>query len=149
VARTGLTCELHLDPAGPGLVGVRFQVSNPGNAPVAVSYYEPFVDFDLSARTDQSDLPIVQPAYSLAAQQVESIIQSDETVTIQTPIRITFDPTIPPSGGPDPTTWTIPYGPTTVHLTAVVRLRGTKLPPCHAVLGPEHLNGGERGSALG
>jgi hypothetical protein len=133
---TGLTCALHLHPAGPGVVRVGFRIRNAGQLPVVVGYFQPFVDFDLSARTQDGELPIVRPAYDIGVQAVELTIGPDETLALETPIRIVFDPTVPPSGGAHATTWTLRHVPTTVHLTAVAHLRGAELPPCEAVLDP-------------
>lgn len=134
-----LTCALHLNPAGPGLVGIAFRIHNAGSAPVEVTREEPFADFELSASTPEGELPLVEPGYDIGVHTVTSTVAPGGELTLPTPFRIGFDATVAPSGGPDPTRWSIVHPATVVRLTARVRLGGQELPPCDAVFDPAAL----------
>ncbi len=134
-----LTCALDLSPAGGHLVRIAFRLRNTGSAPVEVVRMEPFADFTLSVSTPERELPVVEPGYNIGVHTVASTLAPGGELTLLTPFRIGFDPAVAPSGGPDPTRWSIVHPATPVRLTARVRLGGRELPQCEAVLDPGEL----------
>ena len=131
-----LTCTLDLTPAGGGEVGLAFGVGNPGSRPVTVQYYRPFIGFDLTADAADGRVPLVQPGYDVGVQPVTQTIGAGETVQIATPIRLRFDPQVAPSGGAEPTLWTLKHAPAPVHLQVTLRLSGATVAPCSAQFDP-------------
>ena len=51
---------------------------------------------------------------------------------IETPIRLRFDPDVPPSGGDVPTRWTLQHDPVRVVLRATPHLEGAPVGLCEA-----------------
>jgi len=127
-----LTCVLEIIPINPVEVGLAFLVSNPGNRPVEVHYLTPFIQFELSAKANRRKIPLIQPAYDTGAQLVRRVIAPGETIRIETPIKLVFDPQVPPSGGDIPTRWTLKQMPVSVDLSVTLRLGGASVAPCQA-----------------
>jgi len=127
-----LACSLHLSPAGAGETGLAFELRNTGDRPVTVQYFRPYVAFDLTARTDGTEIAIVQPAYDTGLQPVTVTIPAGESARIETPIRLRFDPDVPPSGGDVPTRWTLQHDPVPVVLRATPHLEGAPVGLCEA-----------------
>ena len=125
-----LSCTIELTPAGGGEVALAFGLRNPGEQPVTVRYFRPFVGFALTARAEDGDVRIVQPAYDSGVQRVTATLAPGETVRLATPFRLRFDPNVPPSGGDVPTRWSLRHAPVPVVLRATLDLSGATVEPC-------------------
>jgi len=122
-----LTCSLEPTSAGPGRHGLRFGIRNHGSTPVTLTWWEPFLGFDLTASAADGTVPIVRPIFDTGAQPVSTQLAPDEDRWLETPIQLAFDPDVPPSGGPDPTVWTLVHQPVPVELSVVVHLPSGEL----------------------
>jgi hypothetical protein len=132
----GLRCELSLAPQTDGDIGVAFDVSNAGAEPVEIGFIHPFLGFELAVDSDDGPIPVVQPAYSVAGRAQTLTIAPGATERIETPVRLRFDPQVPPSGGDEPTRWSLAHEPVPVRLEATLRLDGRSLGPCRGRLDP-------------
>lgn len=132
-----LTCTLELTPIGPGGTGLAFLVTNPSQAPVEVHYFIPFIEFELSVETGGVQIPLIQPAYDTGVQPVRRVIAQGETIRIETPIKLVFDPDAPPYGGVIPTHWVLKHAPVPVDLTVTLQLGGAVAAPCQAHWDPQ------------
>lgn len=127
-----LACTLQLVPAGGREIGLAFELRNPGARAVTAQYFNPFLDFALTAHADDGEIPIVQPGYDTGQQPIAVTIPAGESIRIETPIRLRFDPDVPPSGGNVPTVWTLQHTPVPVLLRATLSLEGVTVGPCEA-----------------
>jgi hypothetical protein len=143
VALSGLTCSLKPTPDGHGRYGLRFGIHDGGPEPVTLTWWQPFLNFDLTAATAEGEARIVRPAFDTGVQLVTEQVAPGGTLWLETPIQLSFDPDVPPSGGPDPTVWTIVHPPTPVEVSAVLHLPDGDL-RCAAVLHPEAPGEAER-----
>jgi hypothetical protein len=125
-----LTCELDLIPR-QSEVGLGFNLQNVADKPITFRYFMPFADFELKAFTDEDQpIPIIQPAYDTGVQPVSVTVAAGETIRIETPIRLQFDPNMAPAGGDDPTLWTLQHAPTPVRLQVTMHLGELEVAPC-------------------
>jgi len=131
-----LTCTLELRQAGSGVAGLEFVLRNTGQCPTVVRYFQPFVDFDLIADAPDGPVRVVQPALEISLRPVTLTIEPGEETAIQSPIRLGFDPDVPPSGGTDATRWSLVRNPSPVRLTVTLRVSGADLPPCETLFDP-------------
>lgn len=127
MALPGLTCSLEPTPAGPDRHGLRFGLQNRGSAPITLTWWEPFVDFDLTATAADGSVSIVRPIFDTGVQPVSAHLAPGEELWLETPIQLAFDPEVPPSGGSDPVVWTLVRQPVPVELSVVVHLSGGDL----------------------
>jgi hypothetical protein len=127
-----LTCTLEIIRINPDEIKLAFLVLNPGQQPVRIHYLTPFIQFELSALASGQRIPVIQPAYEVGAQPVRRDIAPAETIRIETPFKLVFDPQVSPSGGDNPTRWTLKHRPVAVDLTAELRLGGASVVPCQA-----------------
>jgi hypothetical protein len=122
VTLPGLTCSLEPTETDPGRYGLRFGIHNGGPAPVAVDWWQPLVTFDLAVTGPQGELELVRPILDSGARPMSEPVAAGETLWLETPIQLSFDPDVPPAGDPDPTVWTIASPPAPVRLSAVLHL---------------------------
>lgn len=134
---TPLACKLETPAVNSDQFALTFDVSNPGPRPAAVEYFEPYAEFDLKVYADDGEVPLIQPAYDSQVRPVRVTIAPGETVRISTPIRLRFDTRERPSGGEDPTLWTLRHAPAPVRLRATMTLRGAMVAPCETHLVPQ------------
>jgi hypothetical protein len=127
-----LACTLQLVPTGGQEIGLAFELRNSGDRVVTAHSFTPFLDFVLTARADDGEIPIVQPGYDTGQQPIVMTIPAGESNRIATPIRLRFDPDVPPSGGDDPTIWTLQHAAVPVLLRATLSLEGATVSPCEA-----------------
>ena len=127
-----LGSHLLLLPDGAEGVGLCFVLVNPGTDPVTISYAQPFVAFSLHAEAEDGRVEVVQPAFSSGVRLRTETIEPAATVTINSPIRLVFDPHVAPHGGEVGTRWTLAHEPTRVRLTVTVQVDGATVPPCTA-----------------
>jgi hypothetical protein len=127
-----LACTLQLLPTGGSEIALAFEVRNAGGRPVTARYFRPYLDFELTATAADGPVPIVQPIHDTGLYPVEVTIEPGKTAHIETPIRLRFDPDVPPSGGDVPTVWTLRHAPVPVVLRAILRLDGATVGPCEA-----------------
>lgn len=133
---TTLTCTLELAPAGAGEVGLAFQVRNPGRQRVTLAYYQPYLDFDLTADGPDGRIPVLQPPYDVMAIPATLAIDPGKTARLETPFHLRFDPHVDASGGEVPTIWTIWHEPVPVRLRATLRFDGATVAPCELDFDP-------------
>lgn len=131
-----LACKLEASPINAEKFALSFSVSNSSPQPAAVEYFEPYLDFDLKAYADGGEVQLIQPAYDVGVRPVKATIAPGETLRIETTIRLRFDPDVGPSGGDDPTLWTLRHVPAPVLLRAAMRLGGATVAPCETRLVP-------------
>jgi hypothetical protein len=125
-----LMCELDLTPR-QSEAGMGFKLQNIADSPITVQYFMPFADFELRAFTDEGQpIPVIQPAYDTGVQPVSVTLAAGETIRLETPIRLQFDPNMAPSGGDDPTLWTLQHAPTPVRLQVTMQFGDLELAPC-------------------
>jgi hypothetical protein len=96
----------------------------------------PFLQYELEVTTrDEARLSVAQPAFNVPGRPRALVLPAGATVQLQTPIRLRFDPDVPPSGGPDPMVWSI-RGP-----RQPVRVRATfELPGLGAQVADGHID---------
>lgn len=130
-----LNCEMETIPTADGAF-IAFNLRNPENKTTTVQYFSPFSDFDLRAIAADGEVPLIQPTYDTGVQPMTLTIPAYESVRIDTPIQLRFDPNIGPSGGDVPTQWTLRCMPAPVLLLVKVRLNGATVLPCEAHFTP-------------
>ena len=120
---TDLACDLVLAPANDGEQRVGFVVRNTGSDPADVSWFEPFVSFELAAEIDGEPARVIGGPYDGGVQRMQDVLAASEERRITTPITLAFDPgPSAPNPGP-PTRWRIDHAPATTTLRATVSLR--------------------------
>ena len=124
-----LICELEILLRDQGEAGLAFYLTNPADIEVTVKYFTPFIGFELSAFANGQVITLVQPAYETGVLPVQHTLAPGETMRIDTPIRLAFDPDVLPSGGDVPTRWTLKHTPTAVDLVVTLRLGGAIVVP--------------------
>jgi hypothetical protein len=134
-----LTCTLKLTPIDGGDVGMTFDLRNPGNQPVNLQYFQPFVEFSLTAQAQDGDVPLVQAHYDTGVQPISQTLGPGQSFQLETPIRLRFDPNVDPSGGNVLTRWTLRHAPVPVTLRATLHFDGLSVAPCEARLNPSQL----------
>jgi len=125
-----LSCEIEVIPTSGSEASLAFNVRNPGSQPLNVQYFTPFTNFNLTAQADDGEVQLIQPAYETGVQPMMLTIAAGETVRIETPIQLRFDPNIDPSGGNVPTQWTLRHVPAPVLLQVTMQLNGANVEPC-------------------
>lgn len=135
-ANAMLTCELELIAISNGEVGLVFKVSSPGQQPVTVNYFEPFIDFDLSVWSGEEPVRVSQPAYDAPAEPQTVTIAPGETVQIDTPINLRFAEAGGSPVASEPTVWTLEHEPAPVRLRVLLRLEGADVAACTALYDP-------------
>jgi hypothetical protein len=131
-----LTSAIELTPMVDGAVGLAFRITNASSTPVAVRYFQPLIDVELSVYAAGSPLTLIQPHYDARAQPVALTIEPGQTIRVATPFHLCFDPLAPPSGGNFPTRWSIRHEPAPVTLRALVRLGNIRVEPCETLYDP-------------
>ncbi|RPI31383.1 MAG: hypothetical protein EHM70_11645 [Chloroflexota bacterium] len=131
-----LDCKLEIAPKAGGLVALSFDLTNRGDQPISIRYFSPFLSFELEAFAGNEPIELVQPAYDTGVQAVKASIAPGESYRIQTPIRLRFDPAIPPSGGNDPKVWTLKHDPVPVTLRVTLHIGELTIGPCEARFDP-------------
>jgi hypothetical protein len=137
MADTNLSCALALTPLPDGDIGLTFHIRNAGRELARISYYEPFTDFDLAVEATDGAVPLVQPHYDIPVRPVTRTLGVGQIVQLNTPIRLRFDPTVPPSGGTVSTRWSLRHAPAAVTIRATVRVNGATIAPCETRYDPE------------
>ena len=137
MSNDSLSSELEVAPKEDGEFALTFHLLNQGQNTIGVTYNVPFADFDLRVYAgNKEEVEVVQPAYDSAVQPVTVTIPVGGKVSIETPIRLRFDPQIGPAGGDIPTLWTLYHEPVPVRLKFILYLEGVDVAPCEAYLNP-------------
>lgn len=131
-----LHCHLVLTPGAGDETAIAFDVRNPGRQAVTIHYFEPYIDFDLTARAADGPVSVVQPGYDTRARPATLTLDPGQTARIRTPFRLRFDPSVAPSGGEVPTVLTLRHAPARVRLVATMRLEGATPAPCEVEFDP-------------
>ncbi len=132
----GLACALEATLTADDEVAIAFTLLNHGHKPVEIRHFVPFLDFELTAWIDDSEVPLVQPALEAGLHPVTVTVGPGETVRVATPIRLRYDPHVGPSGGELPTRWTLRHLPAPTLLRASVRIGGATVGPCEVLFDP-------------
>ena len=102
-----VSTSLELVPVGDGWA-VAFSLNNTTSHEVSGQIVEPFLGYQLEVATpDGTKLSIAQPAFNVIGRPRTLVLAAGATVRLETPIRLRFDPSVPPSGGPDRMVWSI------------------------------------------
>lgn len=102
-----VSSTLELVPDGQGWTMV-FHLKNTSAKELTGQVLEPFVAFELEVISDKGDhLSVAQPAFHVPGRPRTLVLAPGADVRIETPFRLRFDPTVPPSGGSDPMVWSI------------------------------------------
>ena len=131
---TDLTCELSLTRQADGDIGLAFDVLNPGDEPAGISFFRPFLGFELAVHADDGPVPVVQPAYSVGVAPAALTLRPGASTRIETPVRLRFEPDAPP--GDEPTRWSLRHEPVPVRVEATLMLNGQSVGPCEARFEP-------------
>jgi hypothetical protein len=118
-----LECALVLHPLD-GDVSIAFAVRNSTAAPFTFRYLWPFADFELRASAHGEEVTVVVPAFDLGIEKRVATLEPGETIELQTPFRLRFDASVPPSGGDDWRVRSLRSDPVAVTVEAVVQLDG-------------------------
>jgi hypothetical protein len=98
---------LELAPDGQGWT-LAFRLKNTSGKELQGQVVEPFVEFELEVTSDKGEhLSVAQPAFNLPGRPRPLVLAPGAEVRLQTPFRLRFDPSVPPSGGSDPLVWSI------------------------------------------
>jgi len=131
------TCDLELTPdAANREIGMAFQVHNPGDSPIELRYFVPFIGFELTVTADDGPVQVVQPMYDTGVQARVVSIPGGGAARVETPIRLRFDPQIGPAGGDIPTIWTMRHAPTPITIRATLRFPNLAIGPCERRFNP-------------
>ena len=131
-----LTAALELT-AEDGAWSIGFVLANPTAVEVTVELDEPLIDFGLEVTTAAgAPLTLVQPGLDVPAYRRDLVLAPGATARLPSPIRLRFDPAVPPNGGPDPFLWTVRSAPVPIHLRATLTLAGQARAPVDADLDP-------------
>jgi hypothetical protein len=130
-----ISTALELVPDGERW-SITFSLRNTGARELTAQIVEPFLQYELEVTTrDGARLSVAQPAFNVPGRPRALVLPAGATVQLQTPIRLRFDPNVPPSGGPDPMVWSI-RGP-----RQPVRVRATfELPGLGAQVADGHID---------
>ena len=102
-----VSTSLELTPDGPGWT-LAFLLKNTTSKELKGQVLEPFVAFELEVTSDKGDhLSVAQPAFHVPGRPRTLVLTPGAEVRLETPFRLRFDPTVPPSGGSDPMVWSI------------------------------------------
>jgi hypothetical protein len=134
-----LNCTALLSARSDGEIGLAFELRNPGVQPVKLTYFQPYIQFDLVAEAADGQVPIVQPAYDTGVRPVNLTLDGGQTARIETPIYLRFDPNVAPSGGDQPKRWSLRHAPAQLTLRFTLRLNGAEVAPCEVRLNPSQL----------
>jgi hypothetical protein len=119
-------------------IGLAFSVHNPGQQPAMVSYFKPFIRFDLSVWAGEEPVRVTQPAYDVPAQPQTATIAPGESVRIDTPIRLRFAEGEQSLHLHQPTVWTLEHAPAPVLVRVLLHLEGAGVTPCERLYDPVH-----------
>ena len=131
-----LQCRLQFRRTSDDEFGLQFIVANSGPDAVEIGYLTPFLTFDLEVSIDGSPVEIVEPAFDGGTRFITARIARSEELMIETPIRLAFDPHVPPSGGPDRNRWSLVHPPAPARVTGIARVEGAQLEPFAQDLDP-------------
>jgi hypothetical protein len=118
-----LSATLELSPSGDDW-SIAFTLRNPTDKAIDTETTEPFLDFALDVRAGDTKLPITQPALDIPVRDVTLHFAPGESKRLVTPIRLRFDPDVPPSGGHDRFVWSIESARVPVVVKATITLAG-------------------------
>ena len=132
---SGLACDMLLAPQPDGDQRVSFLIHNTGPDPADMTWFEPFVAFDLEAEIDGEPARVVGGPYDGGAQPMQDVLAASEERQITTPITLAFDsgPAVPNPG--PPTRWRIAHAPANTILRATVNVGSERL-SCETELRP-------------
>lgn len=109
---------------------LRFTLRNPSSRELSAQIIEPFLQYELEITArGGARLPLAQPAYNVQGRPRTLVLPAGGSVQLETPIRLRFDPVVPPSGGDDPMVWSIraPRQPVRVQATLALTGHGTQV----------------------
>jgi hypothetical protein len=125
------TCDLELIPdATDHEIGLAFLVRNPGDSPLELRYFVPFIGFDLTVTADDGPVQVIQPAYDTGVQPRTESIRGGGAARLETPIKLRFDPQVGPAGGDIPTIWSMRHAPTPITVRVTLRFQNLVIGPC-------------------
>jgi hypothetical protein len=130
-----LVCDLLLDALPDGDRRVSFSIRNDGPEPAEVTWFEPFVTFELAAEIGGEPVRVISGPYDGGIQPMHDVLAASEEHVIATPVTLAFDagPALPNPG--PPTRWRIAHEPADTVLRATVTLGSRRL-SCEAELHP-------------
>jgi hypothetical protein len=126
-----ISCRTIASASGDGLYSLHFELRNRGTATIELPTYEPFTAFSVAATADGKRLTVHQPALDIAVQPKVIHIDSQDTVTLTTPIRLRISDGAKP--GNDGFVWTIAHKREAVSLQIKLNLPAPYSVPCVAV----------------
>jgi hypothetical protein len=124
-----ISTTLDLVPDSEGWA-LQFTLRNRGSRELSAEVVEPFLQYELEiAARDGARLPLAQPAFTVQGRPRTLVLPAGGSVQLETPIRLCFDPAVPPSGGADPMVWSIraPRQPVRVRATLELPGHGTQV----------------------
>lgn len=131
-----VSTSLQLAPNGPSW-SLAFVLENTTAGEFRGQLYEPFVGFKLEVTSATGErLVLVEPSLDMPVRPRLLVLAPGAKERLQTPIRLRFDPAVPPSGGDDPRLWTIRSAPVPVRLRATLEITGMPLQVADATLDP-------------
>jgi hypothetical protein len=136
-----LVCDLVLDPQPDGEHRVTFSIRNDGPDAAEVTWFEPFVAFELEAEIGGEPVRVLSGPYDGGVQPMHDLLAASEERAIATPVTLAFDdgPALPNPG--PPTRWRIAHEPADTIVRATVTLGSRRL-SCAAELHPSPLRRG-------
>lgn len=98
---------------------------------------EPIAAFSLEIKSATGEpLSLAQPALDIPGQPRVLVLAPGASAELATPIRLRFDPKVPPSGGDDPMLWSIRSAPVPVVIRATLTISGMAVSVAEAHLAP-------------
>lgn len=102
-----VSTSLELVPDGQTWT-MAFVLKNVGAHEVNTQLLEPFASFELEVTSERGDrLSVAQPAFNVPGRPRPIVLAPGAQIRLETPFRLRFDPSAPPSGGNDPRVWSI------------------------------------------
>lgn len=93
-------------PLGEDTYALSFELHNSAAEPVHLASYEPFLDFEIIAGTEEAPVPVHQPELDIGVREVRILVPGGGTALVQTPVRLRVQDGAEP--GSDGFVWTVP-----------------------------------------
>ncbi|MBK7537893.1 MAG: hypothetical protein IPI49_21470 [Myxococcales bacterium] len=98
-------CRATVARDGDGLYSISFSLRNTGVAPLALTLFEPFLQFRLRAQASGVDVAVTQPTLDLGLHRTKRVLEPGQEATVRTPIRLQLGADLAPSS--DRFVWSI------------------------------------------